>query len=157
MSILSNRLLSFWFKLFGAVLGATSILKLLSLVQDERVLSVIDPVIGLQYRIVMIIAGTIEMAVCVFLWQDIAIYKKAVVVFSLTSIFATYRLLASQFDDVFRCPCLGNAAGWIGLHPNVVEIALWGVLTLGALPSLIAIGTELVNAKGRPHLVWGRR
>lgn len=134
--------------LLALLLISTALVKLGGIVQHSPLLAGPDPVVlGLNHRIVLLVAGVAEVAVALMLFAKPATGFGAAL--WLTGVFGVYRLgLASLGDAVRPCPCLGY---WLPITPervNTVSLALFWFLAGGSLLGLLlAPRSKQTNAK----------
>ncbi|MBI4324930.1 MAG: hypothetical protein HY674_06665 [Chloroflexi bacterium] len=105
----------------GVVLAVTGLAKLWSAVGNTKVLSMVDPILEIQFRHLMVGVGIVELAigyVCLFTKKT----KLATVLVAwLSTNFLVYRLGLWWMDWHRPCVCLGNLMDALHVSPRVAE------------------------------------
>lgn len=112
----------------GVILGLTGVAKVWSAFGDVKLLTGVDPIVGLEFKHLMLGVGMVEIAialVCLFSKrQTLAIGLVA----WLATNFLVYRLGLWWLDWKKPCGCLGNITDALHLSPqtadNIVQVLL---------------------------------
>jgi hypothetical protein len=99
-----------WFS--GAFLAFSAILKLLTLVANDPIVRVLDPVWGIQNRILFLISSAVELAVCLLVLAIPQSRLCTAVVATLGAEFVLYHLFGLGMGARSPCPCLGGLSSW---------------------------------------------
>lgn len=114
----------------AVILFATAAAKLWSATGSAKLLSTIDPITGLTFRNLMIVAGAIEIGVALYLVRGRSLLLRTAALCWLASNFMLYRFAGHQMK-VSMCPCLGTLTSSLPFSKAQVDQALtWSVLYL---------------------------
>ena len=102
------RAVTYFLRSVGILLFITATAKLASSFGEAPILNLLDPIFGLSFRTVFIIAGSIELilALCCFLRGHVLL--KTVSVAALSASIVVYRLSLVWIGYHRPCPCLGD-------------------------------------------------
>ena len=124
----------------SAILGATGLAKLLSGFGNARVLALADPIIGLQFRYLLLGVGLAEVFIalgCFYKWRN-QLGLQLIAWFSTNLLI--YRMALWWIGWHRPCPCLGNLTDALHVSPaladNVMKLAL-AYLMIGSYALLI--------------------
>jgi hypothetical protein len=118
-----------WFVISaGLILGLTGLAKVWSAFGDVKLLTVPDPITGLSFRTMLLLAAVAELpiaAVCLFAKAN---RLATVLVAWLASIFLVYRLGLWWIGWKKPCGCLGNLTDTLGISPHTADVIIKGLL-----------------------------
>lgn len=103
------------------ILTLTAWAKLYSATGHQGILNVADPLLGVSNRVVLLVAGAVELGVatCLLAAEDGII--KCVFILWLSLNFVLYRVGIAWLFPGKLCPCLGNLTDKLGLKPGVAN------------------------------------
>ncbi len=109
------------------LLVITAGLKLLSVWSGSRVLELTDAVFQLDYRILLVITGVLELFIAGWVYFATTPFRRGLPILWLAMNFVLYKALIALLG--FKaCPCLGALTDWIGVDSN--QSAFWSNLIL---------------------------
>ena len=124
----------------GALILITAIAKLISAGGSARLLTYGDPVLGIPYRDLFLVVGTIEAGVGFFcLFAENRFVLKACLTAWLATNFLIYRLDLNWIGSPQPCPCLGSLTGALHIPTQVADTGLkilLGYLLIGSYGAL---------------------
>jgi hypothetical protein len=129
----------------GAILVFTGIAKVLSALGSAHILQNTDPIFGLQFDNLMLIAGVWELGiagVCLFSKSQIL---TAILVAWLATNLLLYRLVLFWIGWQRPCSCLGNLTDALHIPPQTVDGAMkivLGYLLIGSYATLFWLWKE---------------
>jgi hypothetical protein len=129
----------------GLVLVATGIAKLISSGATTRILEMPDPILGISYKHVFLIVGSIELWIAAVCFFSNKIELQARLVVWLGTIFTLYRYGIFWVGYHRPCSCLGTLTDSLGIPPDKADLALKCVLAyllVGGLVVLFVIRTR---------------
>lgn len=91
-----------------SILLATGVAKLVSAFGVQPLLKQIDPVIGIQYRYLMIFVGVVELVAVILCLCSSSIRRRNEIIFCLACCFAAYRICLLAINQPPLCHCLGT-------------------------------------------------
>ena len=110
--------------LIGVILVITGGAKIMSVSGDAKILFELDPVIGVSYRLIMIITGIIEIPAGVV----IVVYRKqfwtSLLLLWLSSNILTYRIMFWYANPPEPCPCLGNILDYLKMDIDSSRVSM---------------------------------
>jgi len=154
-----------WPKVFissaGCILLLTGLAKIVSILGNAALLDEKDPIIGISFRHLMLLAGIIELAIAAICFLAITVKSHwnrlsawLVVWFGLTV--SGYRLCLVMIGYVRPCKCMGNLLDAIHLPPATVDIlmkTLLGYLLIGGGITLILLLNRQRKFARSPQLI----
>lgn len=112
----------------GPVFALTGAAKLLSAFGHAKILLLLDPIVGIQFRYLMFFAGCVELGVaytCLFTNNA----KSAVAITAwLSTLFVGYRIGLWWVGWRYPCSCLGNLTDALVLPPKVLGVIMKTIL-----------------------------
>jgi hypothetical protein len=108
----------------AAFLLAAAVAKLVSTSGNARILETLDPVLGITFRHVFWIVGTLEIVVAIVSFFGEYIGIKAGLVAWLATIFAVYRFGLWWVGYHKPCSCLGNLTDALHIQPQTADTAM---------------------------------
>ena len=149
----NNAVIQFFTYTAGTLLLVAAIAKLISSIGSSHILALPDPIFIISFRLVLFIAGIIELAVgytCLF-------HKQAVIRVGLLAVLSTnfmlYRLGLTLIGWHRPCPCLGNLTDALHIPPQTADTAMKIVLAyllLGSYGTLFWLWREKRNTASTP-------
>ena len=125
--------------LIGVVLVITGGIKIISAYGDAKILYELDPVIGVSYRLIMILAGITEIPAGVM----IIVYRRqlwaSLLLFWLSLVITAYRIMFWHADPQEPCPCLGNILDYVGIDNDESHVISMIILIIMLSGSIIGI------------------
>ena len=118
-----------WFRLSaGAILAITGSAKIVSAFGGAKILAVADPIWGLQFGYVMVVTGTIEVAIA-----SLCLVKKfqglsTILIMWLATNLLAYRLGLWWMGWHRPCGCLGNWTDALHVPPDTADNIMKAVL-----------------------------
>ncbi len=137
------------------ILSVSVLAKLISASQGSRDLTFPDPLFPFMTKQeLMLVACAAEMAVIAPLVISTNSVLTLISLASLSSCFALYRLGVAWLGSSLQpCPCLGNAATWLGVRPAVSDHMSNGLMLYLLLVSILFLSLDLLsNASRRKNL-----
>ena len=106
-----------WSKLYlrvtSLIFFTTGVVKIISLVGTAPILSMVDPVWGIQMRFLLAVAGFWELSMSIFLWLNPRIRICHILTLWTGSVFVAYRTALYLLGEDHVCPCLGTMTNWL--------------------------------------------
>ncbi len=135
----------------ASMLVVTAAAKLYSATGTARILSLEDPILHMNNRLLLAVMGIIEAVLAVYLWRvrgrgDPT--RPTMAVLWLASCFMVYRL-GIHFMGVRVCPCLGTLSAKLPLPPAVVNGLLTGFVLYCAAGSALLLYFGSRRSPGR--------
>jgi hypothetical protein len=131
----------------GAALLLTGTAKLCSASGSVRILATIDPVLGLQFRHLMFIAGALELAIgSLCLFRKFVTLAVTSVAWLATNLLA-YRLCMWWVGWHRPCRCLGNFTDAMHISPQVSDNVMKGVLAYLLFGSYVILLSQWLNKR----------
>jgi hypothetical protein len=118
------RFVYFLMSLAGVLLFITATAKLISSFGSARILGVADPILGLQFRYLFVLAGMAELIISFFCLVGPNMRLKANLVTWLATIFVIYRIGRLWLGYSKPCPCLGSLTGTLHVPPTIADTAM---------------------------------
>ena len=112
----------------GALLLATAIAKFISSFGSARILQTPDPILGISFRCVFWLVGTVELAIALACFLGKKIRLKAGLVAWLATTFVEYRLGLIWIGYQKPCSCLGNLTDALHIPPKTADTAIKFIL-----------------------------
>jgi hypothetical protein len=106
------------------LLAASAVSKLISAGGSARILSEVDPIFGLTNQQLFLWLGIIEAVVVIAVVRTQSVRIKLLLLAGLSTEMLLYRAGLLWLGVPNPCPCLGNAAAWFHLDPNVLDSLL---------------------------------
>lgn len=137
----------------GVVLATTGVAKVLASLSDNKLLGVVDPIIGVTFGRLMLVVGVAEIVVAMVCfygrWQTLALGLVA----CLSSNFVIYRVGLWWIGWQKPCSCLGNLTDALHISPQVADNIMKAVLAYLLIGSYGLLVWQLrVDRKARtPH------
>ena len=111
-----------WFVLSaGAILAITGVAKAWSAFGGTKLLAVVDPILGIQFRHLMLAVGVAELAIAVVCLFSKANKLATMLVAWMATNFLVYRLGLWWMDWHRSCGCLGNLMDALHISPQMAE------------------------------------
>jgi hypothetical protein len=111
-----------WFALsVGAILAITGIAKIWSGLGDSKFLAVIDPIIGIKFRLLMLVVGVAEIVIALICFFSKRQTLALGLVAWMSTNFVVYRLGLWWMDWKKPCSCLGNLTDALHISPQVAD------------------------------------
>jgi len=114
-----------WLKRFaisaGMILGLTGLAKLWTSFGDVKLLMVADPITGLSFRYMMLLAAVAELAIAAVCLVTKANRLATVLVAWMATNFLVYRLGLWWIGWKKPCGCLGNLTDTLGITPQTAD------------------------------------
>lgn len=105
----------------GVTLALSAVFKLISASGTAGILTQADPIFGMANRWVFVSAGVVEFfVVCTLALSSVLSFKLRLIAV-LSTDFLIYRVGILWLDVRQPCPCLGNAAAWLHVQPDVID------------------------------------
>jgi hypothetical protein len=104
---------------FGVILCVAAAAKLWSALGNARILGQLDPILGIQFRHLMLIVGLLEVSVGCACFLSRKMRLSTFFVAWLSTLFLGYRLGIWWLDWHSPCPCLGNLTDALHLSPEI--------------------------------------
>jgi len=105
----------------GVILCITAVAKIISGAGVARVLQIPDPLFGMPYRYLFLLAGALELAVAFACMRGKDVLVNALLVAWLASLFAGYRLALVFIHYNRPCSCLGIFTGSLHITPETAD------------------------------------
>jgi hypothetical protein len=113
----------------GITLGVTAIAKLISVFGTQILLLQPDPVIGLSFRHLLLLAGVVELVIaCLCLFTN-KLKLNTLLIAWVSTCFLLYRIGLSWINASGPCHCLGNLTDALHISPQTADIIMKVVLT----------------------------
>jgi hypothetical protein len=122
------------------VLFITAAAKLLSATGQAALLEFPDPLIGLTNRHVLLLVGSVELAVAAGLISALGPRNKYLLLAWLSANFLLYRVGFHSVSPGKPCPCLGTLTESLPLSQGTVDVLLWSAVIYLLLGSVLILG-----------------
>jgi hypothetical protein len=123
----------------GVILGITAIAKIISVFGTQMMLLQSDPLIGISFRHLLLLAGLVELVIaCLCLFTNKRKLNTILIAWISTS-FLVYRVGLWQMNWQRPCHCLGNLSDALHISPETADTAMkiiLGYLLLGSYATL---------------------
>ncbi len=116
---LAERFYNVFLKFAGLILISSATVKIITSLQETRVLSVPSPIFPLTFRQLYGLSSFIELIIGVFLLYKNYRPFKIVILTWIAGVFSVYRLWLYIIGYKGPCGCLGNAYLWLGINNSV--------------------------------------
>jgi hypothetical protein len=130
----------------AAILIISGVAKMVSAGGSDRYLQANDPLLGIQFRSLFIIAGSVEIATALFCFFGKHLASKLMCIGCLSVNFMLYRIGLLMIGYKRPCYCLGNLTTAIHVSPYVADIVMRCALGYMMLGSSLAL-----------YWVWSQR
>jgi hypothetical protein len=108
----------------GIVLGTTAIAKIISAFGTQMFLLQLDPLLGLSFCHLLLLAGAVELAIaCLCLFTN-KLKLNALLIAWLSTSFALYRAGLWAINWRRPCHCLGNLTDALHIQPQTADTAM---------------------------------
>jgi hypothetical protein len=133
-----------WFLLSaGVVLLTTGLAKLLSISGGAKILALTDPIVGISFRHLLLVAGAVELLVAIFcLSIQRPLFQMKLVAWLATSILI-YRLALVAIGWHRPCPCLGYFFDAVHVNPEVADTIMKAILAYLLLGSYLFLAFSM--------------
>jgi len=138
------------------ILAFTGIAKIFSALGKSKVLTVVDPILGVEFGHLILLVGVVEITIALVL----LLHKETVVGNCLVALLATnfvvYRLGLWWINWNRPCGCLGNLMDAIHISPQIADTVMKCVLAyllIGSYASLVSSGVKHRSPVHRDPLV----
>jgi len=119
------------------LLGVTAAGKAVALISGAPVLAHRDPVLGINQRMVMLLATVLELGLCMALLWIKDYYVRGLFLASCGAQFLMYHAARLLIGAKGGCPCLGTTSQWLGLtEDGATRLALtvaWAITGFGVV------------------------
>jgi hypothetical protein len=136
------KLSSLFFYSSGLLIVLTALAKLVSTYGTGHILQMADPILGIPFRKVFWIVGSIEMAVASIVLFGKSPLLRAGLVAVLATNFIIYRLGLILVNYQKPCPCLGSLTDALHIRPETADTTMKIILAyllLGSYTALFSI------------------
>jgi hypothetical protein len=123
-----SRLESLFFRICFWILLVTGSAKIASAFGAAGILVVPDPVLQIPYRLLFIVAGTLELAVAAIIRAPTPVQYKCIALFSFSINAALYRVGYIYSGIGKPCPCMGTLTSMLSIRPEVAGAWLTAIL-----------------------------
>jgi hypothetical protein len=134
-----NRYIYCFVKCSGIALFAVAVAKMIAGSGHDRILLRPDPILGIPFRLALIIAATLELVVSGICLLTDSVRMQLVSIAWLATSFAIYHF-GLWVASVKYCPCLGSITDALHISPqtaNIIAECITGFLLVGSYGSLI--------------------
>lgn len=118
----------FFVRTAGIVLGITGIGKIWSACGYSKLLTTIDPVLGISFKPLLLFVGSAEIAVAGICFCKSKLGLAVGIIAWVATIFAVYRVGLSWLGWNLPCSCLGSVTAALHIPPQVADNIMKGVL-----------------------------
>ena len=108
----------------GIVLFITGPAKILSSIGTARILWYHDPLVGIQFRYLMLLVGTIELAIASLCLYTNHLKRNVELIAWIATNFLIYRMGLWAIGWHRPCECLGNLTGMLHIPSETADIAM---------------------------------
>ena len=98
--------------------------KMIGAYGDAKILTVADPILGLQFGHLMFLAGALELTIAGACFSRRRQYQAALMVAWLATNLFAYRLGLRWIGWHHPCPCLGNLTDALHVSPQIADTAM---------------------------------
>lgn len=119
---MANKASRFYIISIGVLLIVVSVAKFWSAFGTARILAREDPVFGISYRVVMIAAAVVELAIGSICLSRLRLLLSATLIAWFSTTVLLYRVGAYLLGDTAPCRCLGNLSDALHLSPSTADI-----------------------------------
>jgi hypothetical protein len=114
-----------WFILSaGWILLVTGLAKIVSVFGHAKILDIDDPILGISFRNLMLLAGGIELAISGLFLLTSKYRLNLTAVTWIATVFLSYRFGLSCIQWHRPCPCLGNLTDLIHIPPGLENLLM---------------------------------
>jgi hypothetical protein len=129
----------------GVVFSITGIAKIISVFGTQMMLLQSDPLIGISFRHLLLLAGLVELAIaCLCLFTN-RLKLNTLLIAWMSTTFLVYRMGLWQMHWQRPCHCLGNLTDALHISPETADTAMkiiLGYLLLGSYATLFWLWKE---------------
>ena len=133
----------------GIILIVTSLAKILSAMGHAHMLEMPDPLFGVAFRYLMLLAGFLELVIGLFCLTETLVKFRLYLVVWIASCFLGYRIALWRIGWRHPCPCLGTWTDSLHLSAEAADSAMKLVLGYLLLGSLIVFFTSFISRRLR--------
>ena len=126
--------------LIGVILAIIGWAKIMAVFGDAKILSELDPVIGVSNRLIMVITGIIEIPVGVMIIIFRRQFWTSLLLLWLSLNILTYRIMFWYANPPEPCPCLGNILDYlkIDIDSSRVSMIILIIMLLGSVMGILS-------------------
>ncbi|MBI1178873.1 hypothetical protein GC207_15685 [bacterium] len=129
------------------LLAFTGTAKLISAAGATRILGEADPVVGIPTRLLLLFAGSVEMATVIAILKVHSTSFRSLLVAILGAEFLLYRAVFEIGQYSRGCPCLGSFTAWSHLPDSLINGILWAVAVWLCLGGLLSFSVSLMRER----------
>jgi hypothetical protein len=140
----------------GAILATTALAKVWSAFGTAKSLAVADPIIGVQFRNLLLAVGVAELIIASVCLLSTNTKVTTMLIAWITTNFLAYRLGLSWMDWHRPCGCLGNLTETLHISPQAADTVMrivLGYLLVGSYGSLFWTWRQERNARAKCEFV----
>jgi hypothetical protein len=122
------KLVRYYILSVGAILGVAAIAKIVSVFGTARVLLIQDPLIGISFRKLIILAGVVELVIASLCLSTNRLKLNSLMVAWLSTSFVVYRFGLWWINWQRPCHCLGNLTDALHIPPQTADTVMKFIL-----------------------------
>jgi len=112
----------------STLLFASGLAKLISITAQTRILQELDPLIGIKYKYLFAIAGSIEIILAIVGFSAKPIYLRVLAIAWVSTGISTYRFGLIWIGYHGACGCLGSLTQALHISPQTADTAMKAIL-----------------------------
>ena len=134
----------------GVILGVTAIAKIGALFSSAPLMLLPDPLIGLSFRHLLLLAGLLELAIACLCFLDKNIKRNVLLVAWMSTGFLAYRAGLWLIGWHRPCHCLGDLTEMLRMSPEVTDDIMKSILLYLLVGSYVAVFWTWKQARKMP-------
>jgi len=140
-------MLTWYLRSVVVILSITAFAKIWSAAGSAKILTLPDPVLDIQNKVVLILAAGLEILVIAIAIQARSDFTKLIAVMALALDFVIYRIGLNHMAFGQPCPCLGTITDRLPFSHRTINGVLEATICYFIVGSMLFIGRELVLRK----------
>ena len=148
----SKLYINYFIFVSGVCLVLSAVAKLISISGEAGILRELDPVFGISFKHLLLLAGLIECAVAAICLFSNRVWVQSILLAWLASCFLLYRFGMLWVGYHKLCPCLGNVTDALHVSPQMSDMAMKIILVyllIGSYATLFWLWRQHGKAEAR--------
>ena len=144
----------FFVRAAGVILGVTALAKIVSIFSSAPLMLMEDPLLGISFRYLLLLAGIAELAVAVSCFSSRNVKRNILFIAWLSTLFLTYRFGLWLIDWHRPCHCLGHLTELLHMRPQMADNMMKAVLLfllVGSYAGVISFWRQSQTTLGVSH------
>lgn len=135
----------------GAILGITAMAKLVSIFSKAPLMLLPDPLVGLSFRYLLLLAGLAELAVAYLCFFTRSAKRNVLLIAWLSTTFLSYRAGLWFIHWHRPCHCLGDLTEMLHISPGMADNLMKFVLLYLLVGSYASLFWMWIQSQPRPE------